>query len=246
MHKAVRRYDPCICTNCSGPHPANYRLCPKFPGDHTQKNVKSLAKQNRRKGHPTRKMNNAISFAAIATGNVAERTPSTTINTIQNSPAPKIGAIPDADFLNEIFKFEKKLGKQIVLQTSRKCLPELCTAPTEVDRIFIIYKKLPSLTVFLSPTLIDKFPAPKNLNSLFLGIWNVNGLKTKVSEFKDFIVSNNLDVMLVSETKFQGYPDKVANCVLFNVDRPPSVGGRIGCGTAVYIRNRLNASIMSM
>lgn len=56
--------DPCIFTNCSGPHPANYRLCPKFLGDHTQENVKSLAKQNQRKGHPTRKVNKSISFAA--------------------------------------------------------------------------------------------------------------------------------------------------------------------------------------
>lgn len=102
--------EPCICANCSGHQPANYTLCPKFPGDHTQKNVKSLTKQSQHKDPPTRKANNAISFAAkiaFLRGFLC-----------QNSSPSKIGAIPDVDFLNKIFKFEKKLENKLFSKPS--------------------------------------------------------------------------------------------------------------------------------
>lgn len=63
----------------------------------------------------------------------------------QNYIAPKIGAFSDADFLNEILKYEKQFGKQIVLQVFKNALP-LRNAPKEIGRIFILYEKLLSIS----------------------------------------------------------------------------------------------------
>lgn len=96
-------------------------------------------------------------------------------------------------------------------------------------------------SVFRSIFLFDKIPGLRNLKSLTVGIRNASGLIRQASRFKDFISSNYLIIMFVSETKF--YKDtsvKVAKFVLFNIDRPRMVGTSPSGGTAVYVRNGLS------
>lgn len=106
--------EPCRCTNCFGEHLANYRLCPKFPGNHANKKVKSLAiKQNTQKTSPARKVDNEFSFAKAATGVVAKPTTTTTSAQLKITSAPKTDVISDVDFVNKLFKYEKKFGEKL-------------------------------------------------------------------------------------------------------------------------------------
>lgn len=69
------------------------------------------------------------------------------------------------------------------------------------------------------------------------------GLCVKPLSLRNLSINNNLDTMLVSETKFQGNPIMTAYLVLCNVLRSPTVGGHPSGGTAVYVRNGLNATL---
>lgn len=105
------------------------------------------------------------------------------------------------------------------------------------------FLKLSAFINLAPPPLFGKFPASKNLNFLTVVIWNASGLIRQASEFRDFIADNNLDIMLVLETKFHGNFVRFANCVLFNANRQPTVGCRLIGGTAVYDINGLNATL---
>lgn len=52
--------------------------------------------------------------------------------------------------------------------------------------------------------------------------------------------SKNLNIIMISEAKFQGSFLRVATYAFYNIDRAPSVGSHPNDGTSVYIRNGLN------
>lgn len=107
---------------------------------------------------------------------------------------------------------------------------------TKIYPVFLVIFSFFKIVHFSIYSLFGKLSASRNYNFSTVSIWNTNGLKGQASEFKDFIASNNLDIMLVLEAHFQGNYVWVANYVLFNVDRPPTIYTFPSGGTAAYVK----------
>ena len=73
-----------------------------------------------------------------------------------------------------------------------------------------------------------------------LGVWNANGLQQHFLELKTFIISNKIDIVLVSETHFteKNYIS-IPNFKVYTTNHP---SGTARGGTAIIIRNSISHS----
>ena len=70
-----------------------------------------------------------------------------------------------------------------------------------------------------------------------IAIWNANGLAQRSLEIKSFLIEQNIDVMLISETHFtQKNYLKIPNYIIYNTKHP---SGRAQGGTAVIIKDSI-------
>ena len=75
-------------------------------------------------------------------------------------------------------------------------------------------------------------------NKLKISQWNANGLRNKISELKEFFYHNNIDIMIVNETKLNSKCRcSVSGYTCYRKDRD-SAGG----GVLIYIKNKIPAS----
>lgn len=72
---------------------------------------------------------------------------------------------------------------------------------------------------------------------LKLAIWNANGLPRHVLELKAFIINNDIDIMLISETRFikRSYI-KIPNYMIYSTNHPD---GTAHGGTAIIIKSTI-------
>lgn len=117
---------PCKCANCGGEHPANYRLCPRFP-----KSAASAKPTSNVRTFTSRKVDQSQSFAAAVAPPVA-----TPPSKIQNSPSETDSNI---DVLNYIIALEKSYSPVLIAAAFKKALPALRAVSSSVDRQCIIY-----------------------------------------------------------------------------------------------------------
>jgi len=80
------------------------------------------------------------------------------------------------------------------------------------------------------------------LVNLNLGICNANGLSSHVNEISIFIKTNEIDIMLISETHFTSKSyNKVVGYDIIRADHP---SGRAHGGAAILIKHGLKFQIM--
>lgn len=73
--------------------------------------------------------------------------------------------------------------------------------------------------------------------SLKICLWNANGLSQHKLELKTFLINQNIDIMLISETHFTNKNNfKVAGYTIYDTKHPD---GKAHGGTAILIKNRL-------
>lgn len=63
------------------------------------------------------------------------------------------------------------------------------------------------------------------------------GLYCEAYEFKNVIAINNLGIIFVLQTNFQGYCVPVTNYVFFDVDKTTTVGSHPSGSTDTYVKN---------
>ena len=70
-----------------------------------------------------------------------------------------------------------------------------------------------------------------------IAVWNANGLAQRTLELKAFLVDQNIDVMMISETHFtkKNYL-KIHNYKVYNTNHPD---GKAHGGTAIIIRSKI-------
>lgn len=96
------------------------------------------------------------------------------------------------------------------------------------------------------PVFDKSFPAPGNLDSLTIGIFNVNELKRQATGFRTWAYSNNLDIRCQFRRwhwahSSQGNVSKIVNYKLFNVDRVRrSSKNRTFGDTDIFVKRRFN------
>lgn len=78
-----------------------------------------------------------------------------------------------------------------------------------------------------------------NRKSLQIALWNAQSILPKITEFKKFLISQNIDICLISETWLKVDDDcSVQNYSLYRNDRPnPNRKRNTGGGVAIFIRN---------
>lgn len=98
-------------------------------------------------------------------------------------------------------------------------------------------------TLFQSLFPVTMFPDTGNLDSLFIGIFNANGLHRQATECSAWVFNNNLDIVLVGEAHFsQGNVSRIANYELYNDDRALNGNNRSLDSTAIYIKRVFSAT----
>ena len=143
---------------------------------------------------------------------------------------------------------------QHILNTPRSTRPSFSPvyAPDEIDTPLIIHETSPSTAssskvelVYDSNTDEDDHCAEKvlnnmrlkNLNKLIIGHLNINSIRGKFEALK-VVVKNNLDILVVSETKLDHtFPDnqfRMDGYRLIRQDR--KINGQYGGGVIVFIR----------
>ncbi|GFV25535.1 putative RNA-directed DNA polymerase from transposon X-element [Trichonephila clavipes] len=76
------------------------------------------------------------------------------------------------------------------------------------------------------------------MQSISIGFWNANGLRSKIHEVRDFVLEQNLDLFLVQETKLEpGQDPLIANYHLYKDDRVIFPRIRTAGGTAIYCKS---------
>ncbi|GFU51629.1 probable RNA-directed DNA polymerase from transposon X-element [Trichonephila clavipes] len=77
-----------------------------------------------------------------------------------------------------------------------------------------------------------------NVQSISIGFWNANGLRSKIHEVRDFVLEQNLDLFLVQETKLEpGQDPLIANHHLYKDDRVIFPRIRTAGGTTIYCKS---------
>ncbi|GFU36521.1 putative RNA-directed DNA polymerase from transposon X-element [Trichonephila clavipes] len=91
--------------------------------------------------------------------------------------------------------------------------------------------------VIMFPTIQPTFNRA-NVQSISIGFWNANDLRSKIQEVRDFVLEQNLDLFLVQETKLEPSQDPlIANYHLYKDDRVIVPRIRTAGVTAIYCKS---------
>lgn len=79
-------------------------------------------------------------------------------------------------------------------------------------------------------------------NTLTLLSLNVNGLGCRINEIRDYLLENQIDLLLFQETKIpKSFSYNIPNYYLYRTDRPHT-RGRYSGGTAIYVHSSISHS----
>jgi hypothetical protein len=136
----------CTCANCGGTHPASYKSCPKWPKTSIRRQTRTFSSNSATPGR---------SYATAAGARDVPRpapTPNVRFAPEQQQPNPpaanfSVDAVPPshfdaAAFMAHIFNLETKYSRSTVLKAFELALPDLRSAPTGVDQVFLIYRAI--------------------------------------------------------------------------------------------------------
>lgn len=133
---------PCKCVHCGGPHPANFKSCPKFPktGKKGKNSKKKATPANKVQPQPPRtfsdkKVDNR-SYSRVATSSNEPIQPPP--KTPQNSPVPNNSTDSATGFIKYMVELEGKYPPTRITAAWKVCLPHLKSALSDLDRQFIL------------------------------------------------------------------------------------------------------------
>ncbi|GIX76185.1 nucleic-acid-binding protein from transposon X-element [Caerostris extrusa] len=138
---------PLRCCNCDGNHAANWRQCPKFPGNKAPAPIsnpapttarKNVSRQPRVLPSPVTQVNQSFSYAdAIANKqrqNFPPLTQNSNVNLNQEKSAQDEGATCSEIIKSLILLMNQGIAGPQLLQAFKNCLPQLRQAPSGVDQ----------------------------------------------------------------------------------------------------------------
>ncbi|GBN91069.1 putative RNA-directed DNA polymerase from transposon X-element [Araneus ventricosus] len=135
----------------------------------------------------------------------------------------------------------------LLLKAFKNALPALHDATHGVDMAYILFEQyvvvrnketVPPHTQSLK---FNQHVNISNLQSLSVGFWNANGVRSRFAEVRDFVSEQNLDVFLVQETFLPpGFTPLIANYQVYCNDRINNNSRtHIFGGTCIYIKSTI-------
>ena len=74
--------------------------------------------------------------------------------------------------------------------------------------------------------------------------WNVNSILNRDDKYKDFMSENDIDVVMLQETKHTDIPITIRNYQHFTIDPMPTVDGRCKQGLITYVKNNIGVRVL--
>lgn len=63
------------------------------------------------------------------------------------------------------------------------------------------------------------------IHPLSVLFWNANSLSNQINELREYVSENNIDVILIQETKLPSFLSvKISNYIFYHTDRPTTPG----------------------
>lgn len=78
------------------------------------------------------------------------------------------------------------------------------------------------------------------IHPLSVLFWNANSLSNQINELREYVTENNIDVILIQETKLPSFLSvKISNYIFYHTDRPTTPGISPQGGTGIYIKQNI-------
>lgn len=135
---------PCICANCEGPHPSNYRKCPKMPKPTQPKRKidnRSAVRPNQVQDGQNNIANNEVNFPSLPQNQNNTQANVMNANVWTAQPLPPTQNVPEIDLsstFKEIMDLLKNCKMREILLVIKETLAKIKNFDNQTDKVFLL------------------------------------------------------------------------------------------------------------